>query len=245
MTVRKFSTPLVFFFALFSIVNGTACTTKPVDHGESVLVLGGTRNTGFETVKLLLDDGYDVTVMVRATSDLTNLNTTTASTIEGDAFDLESLQNVFAQKRYDAVISTLGAKPVNGQFVGGIGNINAMNAASEAGVTRFVLTSSLGVSDSRSTIMGKFDITTMKPFLEAKERAEDRLKQGDFDYTIIRPGGLVDGPATGKGMLKEEAEYGQVSRGELARHLVAVLRDDATIRRTYHLNDRPFMGRSR
>lgn len=241
LPARRRLSALSFVFLAFLIA--VSCS-KSREAEQSILVLGGTRNTGFETVKLLLDEGHDVTVMVRETSDLSNLNTTNAAIVVGDAFDVASLQSVFDAKTYDAVISTLSARPVNGQFVGGIGNINAMNAASEAGVRRFVLVSSLGVGDSLSAVTDEIAATSMKPYFEAKGRAEARLRQGDFEYTIIRPGGLVDGPATGSGVLKEQAEYGQVSRGEVARLLLLSLQDDSTIGKTYHLIDRPFLNRS-
>lgn len=217
-------------------------STDPTSH---ILVLGGTRNTGLEVVKLLLTRGYNVTVMVRATSDLAALEMTAASTVVGDAFDVSSLHDVFASDRYSAVISTLSGKPVNGRLVDGVGNVNAMDAASIAGVRRFILVSSLGVGDSQQTVAEQISVEGMKPYFTAKATAEARLVRGDLDYTILRPGGLLDGSATGDGRLLAEPVYGQISRGELARLVVSVLEAHEAVNRLYYAVDRPFGGRSR
>ena len=55
-----------------------------------------------------------------------------------------------------------------------------------------------------------------------------------LEFTIIRPGGLRHGPATGQGYLSENPEtFGYIDRAELAQLMVASLDDDRTIGKTF------------
>jgi hypothetical protein len=45
---------------------------------------------------------------------------------------------------------------------------------------------------------------------------ERKIKEGPFRYLILRPGGLIDDPATGKVSLGKTAGYGTVTRADVA-----------------------------
>ena len=54
--------------------------------------------------------------------------------------------------------------------------------------------------------------------------------QNGFEYTIIRPGGLLSKPATMKGYLSQSAEtFGVINREDLAILVVRSLDDDRSI----------------
>jgi uncharacterized protein YbjT (DUF2867 family) len=38
----------------------------------------------------------------------------------------------------------------------------------------------------------------MRPYLRAKARADERLRESGLDYTIVRPGSLTDEEGTGR-----------------------------------------------
>ena len=62
-----------------------------ISPGGKILIVGGTRGTGLETVKLLLDRGEDVTAVVRATSNVDALNALGVKQVVADALDPRSL----------------------------------------------------------------------------------------------------------------------------------------------------------
>ena len=66
-------------------------------------------------------------------------------------------------------------------------------------------------------------------YVEAKRAADAALSGSDLDWTIVRPGGLTDGPATGRIAIGGRLPRGQVSRSDVAAVLAAVLEDDSTI----------------
>ena len=215
---------------LAAVLSGSALAAE----GESgILVLGGTRGVGLETVKLLLDRGDAVTVMVRPTSDLTALNATNAKRVTGDALDRDSVAAAFAAGEYRAVVSTLSGKGKDGQMADAEGNINGIDAAVAAGVDRFVLVSSIGVGDSKDALpwIARF---MLRSFLEAKGRGEEHLFATGLDYTVIRPGNLNNDAASGRGILTEDRSAGgSISRSEVARLVVDSLDRPETFGKVY------------
>ena len=193
-----------------------------------VLIFGGTRGAGLETVRQLSESGESVTVMVRESSDLTALNALEVNTVVGDALEPDTLTAAFESGDFDAVVSTLSGNPREGFAADGAGNLNAIDATEAAGVKRFVLISSIGVGDSASALPPQA-LDALAEALAGKGKAEDRLKESDLDYTVIRPGVLTNKPANGKGQLTEDpSAMGVISRAELARLTIAALEDEET-----------------
>ncbi|XP_057824294.1 uncharacterized protein LOC131036424 isoform X3 [Cryptomeria japonica] len=117
------------------------------------------------------------------------------------------------------------------------GPINLINASKSAGVKRFILVSSIGVGDSVQAI-DKKTFETLKIVLEAKEVAEEALTSSGLIYTIIRPGGLLNTPPTGKGILLEDPSIaGLISRSDVASLIVPVIFDKETEMKTFSAID--------
>ncbi len=149
----------------------------------------------------------------------------------------ETLEAALATGPYWAVISNLSGKTSDGQYVDGVGNINAIDAAQTAGVERFILVSTIGAGESVNAVpINVREI--LGHIFEMKDRAEERLILTNMNYTIIRPGGLYDGPPNGNGLMTEDTKmYGRIARGEVARLTVQALNDDATIGKVYSVID--------
>ena len=68
---------------------------------------------------------------------------------------------------------------------------------------------------------------------------EDHLKASGLVYTIIRPGGLTDEPATGNGMLTEDVTVGgEMTRADLGRLVAASIDDPKAANKVYSAVDR-------
>lgn len=202
---------------------------------QGVLVFGGTRATGLEIIKILVDRGEDVTAFVRPTSDLSLLEPLGVTLFEGDALDAESVRAAFEAGSYRAVISSLGSTRGDSP-VDDVGTINVADAAMAAGVNRMMMVSSIGAGESLSAL--PFYVRwILGSALERKTTAENYLKGSTLDYTIIRPGGLGEGPATGTGFLVDdtsEFKFGRIPRAEVARLLVIAFDDPNSLRTVYH-----------
>jgi uncharacterized protein YbjT (DUF2867 family) len=199
-----------------------------------VLVFGGTRGVGLETVRQLRAQGEDVTVMVRESSDLAALNDIDGvTTVVGDAMAMASITAAYASGDFAAVISTLSGNPVVGYAVDSAGSINAIDGAQAAGVKRFVLVSSIGAGDSRGVLPAPA-LKALAAVLTEKEKAERYLVDSGLNWTIIRPGVLTNKPANGNGVVSLDASVtGIISRAEVARVTVEVVDDESTYGKIY------------
>ena len=203
-----------------------------------VLVFGGTRGIGLETVRQLKKNGEAVTVLVRETSDLTALNAIDGvTTTVGDAMDMESVTRAYASGEFDTAISTLGGSWDFGFTVDSVGNIHAIDGAKAAGVDRFILVTSIGAGDSRAAAPTKM-LQALAPVLVEKEKAERHLIDSGLKWTIIRPGFLNDKPRDKQGMLTQKTSVvGTISRADVARLVVESIGSEPTFGAIYSAID--------
>lgn len=100
---------------------------------------------------------------------------------------------------------------------------NLVEAAAAVGVKRFVLISSMGTTDPEQMP------PALRPYLEAKRRAEEKLRASTMRWTIIRPAGLSDEPGTERVHVAASLrERGTVPREDVARVAVRALLTPAT-----------------
>jgi uncharacterized protein YbjT (DUF2867 family) len=93
-------------------------------------------------------------------------------------------------------------------------------AAQRAGVRRFVQISSMGAGQPPQP--GRDEVWAA--YITAKTAAEADLRARDLDWTILRPGGLTDAPATGKVRLAAPpVPRGTVPRADVAAVIAALL----------------------
>lgn len=202
-----------------------------------VFVIGGTRATGLEVVRILRTRGDQVTVLAREGSDASVAEALGARIVRGDAMQPEDLVAAFATDNYRAVISTLGggvSGPGRPDFEG---NRNAVDAARAAGIRRFLLISTIGAGESFDAapfIARRF----LAEVIVDKTRAEDFLKASGLGYTIIRPGGLLNHPSEGKSFLTPDTRaMSWIGRADLARLTVRALDDPRAIDQVFHAHD--------
>lgn len=200
-----------------------------------ILVFGGTSGTGLETVKLLRERGYAVTVFVRPTSNRAPLEPLNVSLIVGNALNISDVERAFAAGNFTTVISSLGGRrgeprPDN------IGNRNITNAAVSAGVMRVIQVTAIGAGE-RGRAKPADDAGFMRKVMYEKTLGEDHLIASGLSYTIIRPGELTDGPPTGNGVMVEEYVEGAINRSDVALMILKSLEDDTTIGKAFSVID--------
>ena len=99
----------------------------------------------------------------------------------------------------DAVVFAAGAGPNSGiprkDTVDRGSAVLLADAAEQAGISRYLLVSSMGVEGVRdgATPEGVGDVFVA--YLRAKLAAEDDLRVRDLDWTVLRPGRLTDDAA--------------------------------------------------
>ncbi len=208
---------------------------------DGVLIFGGTGRTGLEIARRLRQRGDQVTVVARASSDVSELEAIETKIVNADAFNVKELKDATASARCGTAICSLGNRPGAERKIDYEGVRNAIVAAEAAGVTRFILISSVGCGDSRPALSERA-LKFLGDLCLRKTQGEDYLKNSGLDWTIIRPGGLSSDPLTGNAVLSEDPlSYGTIRRGDVARLAIFSLDDPDTIAKTYSAID-PSLG---
>jgi uncharacterized protein YbjT (DUF2867 family) len=148
-----------------------------------VVVVGGTGMLGGQVVTALLARGKRVRALVRSESDPARLIQAGAEIAQGDMMDPASLLR--AMDGADAVVSTAAGYTRHSKGdtpeIDRTGNRNLADAASRAGIRRFVLTSILTC-----------DQTPQVPHFWHKKLAEDKLEELGVPFVSLRPGAFLD-----------------------------------------------------
>ncbi|MBL8629952.1 MAG: SDR family oxidoreductase [Rhodospirillaceae bacterium] len=198
-----------------------------------VLIFGATRNTGFETAKILRARGDTVTAVVRATSETSALKELGVSLVSADAFNGSDLQMALKGLSADAALCSLGNTRGTPERVDHVAVANVVDACAGLGIKRFILISSIGAGNSRPALSPQAE-KFLGPVCALKTLGENHLFAAGLDYTVIRPGGLGHGPASGRGVLSEDPLIsGSIRRAEVARLAVQCLDDPKTIGHVY------------
>lgn len=194
---------------------------------ETVLVAGADGETGREVLDQLRGTDLLVKALTRSPGTIGALERLGADEVVVGT-PLNQADADRAMSGVDAVLCAVGTRPgpnaLVGDLVDGAGVINLIDAASEADVERFVLESSIGVGDSAAGMPRPIRLL-MGRILNAKDRAEARLRESKLTYTVLRTGGLTNDPPSGEIVVGEggDSVSGWIPRADVARLMVAAL----------------------
>ena len=187
----------------------------------NMLIAGATGKTGLHLVQELLDKGHRPTALVREGSDTSKLPDG-VSLRAGDLTDLPS----DVCDGMDAVIFAAGSGGSTGpemtDSVDRDGARRLVDIASRAGVSRFVMLSSVGADQENPE--GK-----LAHYLKAKHDADEHLMVSGLKYAILRPVALTNHGRSATVILGQDVDKG----AEASRTDVACLLAEAAITGCY------------
>jgi uncharacterized protein YbjT (DUF2867 family) len=157
-----------------------------------LLVLGATGRTGVLFMKKALDQGHQVTALVRRADATVDPR---AQIVGGDVTDATVIAT--AARGHDAIVSTLGVKNARETPTLITDTVRAVIASTKtSGVDRFVLLSAFGVGDSlakASFLVGPIFRTVLRKVYADKAASEVLLRASDLKWTLEYPGALNNG----------------------------------------------------
>ena len=203
-----------------------------------LLIIGGTGGTGKELIKQALEQGHSLTVLARNPGKLKIVHPN-LSVIKGNVLDYNKVQEVVAGQ--DAVLSALGHKRffIKTNILSE-GTKNIIQAMERHNVKRFICITSLGISDSRFKL-GLYYTLFVIPFIVFfyfldKAKQEKLIRSTMLDWTIVRPGQLINGKR--RGIYKHGANVGNyiltkmISRADVAHFILSQLNDKSYLHKT-------------
>lgn len=195
-----------------------------------IVIAGGHGKIALILERLLSARGDSVAGLIRNPAQVSDLE---AAGAEALVVDLEKASVAEVAKHVrgaDAVVFAAGAGPGSGaarkETVDRDAAILLADAALEAGVSRYLIVSSIG-ADKRADDPGTDPV--FAAYLRAKAAA-DRAVQArtGLEATIVRPGHLTDEPGTGRVAIAESTGLGSIPRADVAAVLVELLDLPAT-----------------
>ena len=200
-----------------------------------IVIAGGHGQIALLLEARLSADGHTVQGLLRRPDGAADL---VAAGAEPVVFDLESAtKESLAEviRGADAVVFAAGAgggSSAERKYTVDLGgSVLLADAAEAAGVRRFVQISSMGAGAPASPGSDQ----TWVAYLDAKTKAEDDLRPRDLDWTIIRPGGLLNTPGLGLVRLAPSTGRGTIPRADVADVLADVIEQRAAVRQTLEL----------
>ncbi|WP_019415415.1 SDR family oxidoreductase [Paenisporosarcina sp. TG20] len=198
-----------------------------------VFVVGATGQIGKHLIDLLQkSDQHTVRAMVRKEEQAETMKQqgidVAIASLEGSIEDIAK-----AAKGCDAIIFTAGSGGHTGYdktlLIDLDGAAKTVAATEQAGINRFVIVSALQAH--RPENWNK----EMAPYYVAKHYADRIVEQSKLDYTIIRPGGLLNERGTGKISASENLERGSIPREDVAKTIIASLEARHTFKKFFDL----------
>ncbi|HEY9749793.1 MAG TPA: SDR family oxidoreductase [Allocoleopsis sp.] len=192
-----------------------------------VFLAGASRGVGREIAHCLVQQGVKVKALLRSEAARSELEALGITVVLGDALNPDAVEQAMqGPEPIQAVISTIGGLPKDGERADYLGNKNLIDAAKKANAQKFILVSSIGSAESVVALSPQA-LETLRPVLIEKEKAEQHLSASGLTYTIVRPGGLKSEPATGNAVLTEDPKVsGMIHRADVAQLVCQCLQSD-------------------
>ena len=197
-----------------------------------IVIAGGHGKIALLTAKLLSGEGHTARSLIRNPGHEADVVAAGAHPVVADMEQLEAEQLTALVRGADAVVFAAGAGPGSGSdrkwTVDYGAAVKLIEAAKGAGIDRYVMISARG-ADPDAPDDGGFNT-----YLRAKGQADADLQASGLGYTIIRPVGLTDDPASNAVSTADDGAE-TIPRADVAAVVVAVLSEPRTAGLTFPL----------
>lgn len=192
-----------------------------------VLVAGAHGQVGIQLTELLAESEHGTYGMVRSRDQIEDIESFGATAVLGDLTEEEDVER--AVEHRDAILFAAGSGGKNVTGVDRDGAISMIDAAEDAGVSRFVMLSAMNADVPEDSP------DALREYLEAKAAADAHLRESSLTYTIVRPGALTEDAPTGEIRVGDDLDRGEITRADSAQVLAAALEIEATHGETFEV----------
>lgn len=214
---------------------------------QRVVIIGGHGKIALLAAPKLVAAGFSVESLIRDPDQAQDITDAGATPRVLDIESAGSAELVDAFTGAHAVVFSAGAgggNPARTKAVDHEAAVRSMDAALEAGVSRYVMVSYARSETDIDTVDPK---SSFYPYALAKHQADKHLRGTSLDYTILGPGSLTLEPGSGKITVLDPATAGEVmssedasvdtSRENVAEVITETLRSGSAVRATVNFFD--------
>lgn len=196
---------------------------------ERIVIIGGHGKVALHLAQLLAERGDEATSVIRNPDQAGDIEQAggTPLVLDVESADIDEMAAAF--EGADAIVWSAGAGGGSAERTYAVDRDaaqRAVDAATKAGVRRFVMVSWIGSTPDH----GIDPDDSFYAYADAKLAADDHLRASELDWTILGPGTLTLDPPTGRITTAPQGK-GEVSRADVAAAAAAVLLQPATIGR--------------
>jgi uncharacterized protein YbjT (DUF2867 family) len=198
-----------------------------------VLVIGANGQIGQHLIRLLSESkDHTIRAMVRTKEQAESFGSKEIETVIANLEDsVKEIADV--AKGCESVVFTAGSGGQTGAdktlLVDLDGAAKTVEAARQVGVRRFIMVSALQ-AHRRENWNEK-----IRHYYAAKHYADKIVEESGLTYTIIRPGGLLNEPGTGKILVAENLDRASIPREDVASTILECLNEVRTFNRSFDL----------
>lgn len=205
---------------------------------SSIAIVGGHGKIALQAARLLVDDGHQVSSLIRNPDQSDDITGTGAVPVVADVEHSSTEEIIETIAGHDAVIFAAGAGGGDADRTFAVDRdaaIRCIDAASANSIKRFILVSYYGASVDH----GVSPDDSFYAYAEAKGDADQYLRASDLDWTIVGPSSLSDEAGSGSIVTKAQGadRETKTSRANVAAVIVASLATPATIGQMIEFTD--------
>ncbi|WP_113719212.1 NAD(P)H-binding protein [Arthrobacter dokdonensis] len=201
-----------------------------------VMIIGGHGKIALLLAPLLKERGWEVSGVIRNAAQIDDVAAAGATPVVHDVVSASVDELAALMAGQDAVVWSAGAGGGSAERTYAVDRdaaIRSMDAAAQAGVTRYVMVSYLGAGPDH----GVPREDSFFPYAEAKAAADAHLRGTGLSWTILGPGALTQDDPTGAVTTAADPASRNTSRANVALVAAAVLGRPDTVRRTIEFTD--------
>jgi uncharacterized protein YbjT (DUF2867 family) len=201
-----------------------------------IVIIGGHGKVALHLSRLLAGQGHRVTSLIRNPDHAADVAATGAVPVVADVEHLGTEAIAHRIQGHDVLVWSAGAgggNPARTYAVDRDAAVRSMDAAQQAGVSRYIMVSYFGAGPDH----GVPRQDPFFPYAEAKAAADSYLRGTFLSWTILAPSALTQDPGTGRIEVGEDLPATRVSREDVARVAAAVLDAPETVGRVIAFNN--------
>lgn len=202
---------------------------------KKVIVIGGHGKVAQISTPLLIDDGYEVTSVIRNPDQVPDIEALGATPAVYDIASLSTEQFADLLSAHDAVIWSAGAgggSPERTYAIDRDAAITSIAAAEQAGVKRYVMVSYFGAGHDH----GVPEDHSFFAYAESKAAADEALRASNLEWTVLGPSALTLNE--GQDSIDTTADKaGEVARATVANVIAQAVFNEATVGRMINFNE--------